>query len=578
MNARVFRCVGHVSAASVVAVGAAGQRTLADLHADIDRLDRTLSVQAGDNVIVACADRYRTAVALLALWRRRCVAVLPSSVQAAALESLANEHRASHVLHDADVAELPEDDAVSLPGSSALRDVGVCDGDQVLVCLSTSGSTGAPVNVLKTATQLLGEVDVLVDALGERPAAVLSTVPPRHIYGLLFGVLWPLRLGVPFVRDTPLLPEAIVDHARRTKADVLIAVPAHLAGLDRAGDVKPLSRVVSSGAALPVNTWSMLRAQLGMHVTEVLGSTETGGIAQRHESDALFVPFDGVRVGVDTEGQMLLWSERLPAEEAQPYRADDHVEVLGDGTFRHSGRSGGVVKVGGTRVSLAQIEERARCLHGVHDAAALSVEVGSTRGNEVWLAVAAGLDWDAARLRKELAPWFEAVVLPRRYRVLETLPRDAAGKLSHQLLRALFDDARDDTRDDLTDMNTNATTELTVLEREVSETHANVRLHVPTNLLYFRGHFDGHPILPGVVQLQCIVVEQAQQAWRDLGMAVGARRLKFTRPILPGEELRVQLSRVRSDRVDFTLSVAGENCASGSLMFETASPAQDADT
>ena len=33
---------------------------------------------------------------------------------------------------------------------------------------------------------------------------VLATVPPYHLYGLLFGVLAPLAAGAAFARETPL--------------------------------------------------------------------------------------------------------------------------------------------------------------------------------------------------------------------------------------------------------------------------------------------------------------------------------------------------------------------------------------
>jgi len=41
-------------------------------------------------------------------------------------------------------------------------------------------------------------------------------------------------------------------------------------------------------------------------------------------------------------------------------------------------------------------------------------------------------------IRRELLRWLEPVVLPRRMRVLDTLPREPTGKLRKDVLEALF--------------------------------------------------------------------------------------------------------------------------------------------
>ncbi|MFY0542162.1 AMP-binding protein [Nannocystis pusilla] len=73
------------------------------------------------------------------------------------------------------------------------------------------------------------------------------------------------------------------------EATVLVSTPAHLRGLTvlTRGDLPPLSRVFSSGAPLPRATADELLTKLGLQVTEVYGSSETGGIGWRRHEDVL---------------------------------------------------------------------------------------------------------------------------------------------------------------------------------------------------------------------------------------------------------------------------------------------------
>src|SRR5206468_2180663 len=141
-----------------------------------------------------------------------------------------------------------------------------------LVCVYTSGSTGAHVACPKTAAQLLGEAELLVRLWDLGPGTrVLATVPPHHLYGLLFGVLVPFMGGGGFVRTTPLHAETIAAHARSRQATVLVSVPAHLHAVAALppDTLPPLARIFSSGAPLDAGTAAAVTALAGRPVTEV---------------------------------------------------------------------------------------------------------------------------------------------------------------------------------------------------------------------------------------------------------------------------------------------------------------------
>jgi acyl-coenzyme A synthetase/AMP-(fatty) acid ligase len=275
---------------------------------------------------------------------------------------------------------------------------------------------------------------------------VLGTVPAHHIYGLLFTVVLPLLAGARFVRDTPLMPSVIEEYARRCQADVLVSVPPHLRvlGESELSTLGSIGRVFSSGAPLPDAAAHTLRKRFDVRVIEVLGSTETGGFAYRCFEDASqahgerFRPFAGVSITTDEADQLCLRSPLLDASITQPLVCPDRIELLQDGSFRHLGRSDGVIKVGGTRISLSELEARVRELPGVSDVAALPVDAGGARGQEIWLVVATAEGRELTELRARLLRYYDPVLLPRRVRFVESLPREATGKLMRARLLELF--------------------------------------------------------------------------------------------------------------------------------------------
>lgn len=116
------------------------------------------------------------------------------------------------------------------------------------------------------------------------------------------------------------------------------------------------------------------------------------------------------------------------------------------------------------------------------------------------------------------------------------------------------------------------TRELEVLGTSSTESPSGcvIDLRVPEDLFYFQGHFDGDPVLPGVVQID-EVLTQVERVWPELGRLERARRVKFIRIIRPGTKLLLTLTR-RADpaQVAFRIDSAGEACSSGILVFTSA--------
>src|SRR5690606_17683323 len=146
------------------------------------------------------------------------------------------------------------------------------------------------------------------------------------------------------------------------------------------------------------------------------------------------------------------------------------------------------------------------------------------RGNELWLAVAtAEQHWNSKTLKAALSLHFEAVVLPRRYRVLDSLPRDAVGKLQRTQLAALFGDQHGAAGPSALEQPRANLAPGAELQQCVSN------FQVPSDWVFFQGHFPTSPILPGIVQLTEIVLPSIANVWQDLTVLVEAPVIKYRR-------------------------------------------------
>ena len=95
-----------------------------------------------------------------------------------------------------------------------------------------------------------------------------------------------------------------------------------------------------------------------------------------------------------------------------------------------------------------------------------------------------------------------------------------------------------------------------------------VELRVPENLLYFQGHFKNDPVLPGVVQLNTVVLSRIERRWPELGRLEKMRRLKFIQIIRPGDVIAVRLERKATpNQVGLVITKGDEVCTTASLIF-----------
>ncbi|MGR9044833.1 MAG: AMP-binding protein [Gammaproteobacteria bacterium] len=464
------------------------------------------------------------------------------------------------------LGEWPEAWSSLMPPDSKPHSIAMTplDSSKVRLTLFTSGSGGHPKAIAKTLQQLQQEVEILEQQWGRvlGRAAAAATVNHQHIYGLLFRLLWPLAAGRCFHSQMFLSPEPMLKAIGDTPS-YWVASPAQLKRLDAMTawpDIARLAAVFSSGGPLSEEAAWQIERQSGQKVIELYGSSETGGIGWRQAVvETSWSPLPGITLTKGSDDRCLLNSPFLP--EALPYRLDDRIELHEGGRFSLSGRLDRIVKVEEKRLSLDELERALAESEWVVQAYTLlladrrdriAAAVVLSEAGKVYL-FRTGRTAVIRELRVRLMQTFEAVVLPRKWLFIDSLPLSTQGKVDNVLLRRLFS------------LDSVKFPQLLYCQWEGKS--VKLELRIQPELIYFSGHFPGQPILPGVTQL----------AWAErygriffaieqpfLTMEV----IKFKKIIQPEALMTLTLEwKADSGKLYFDLSSAADSHSSGRMVY-----------
>ena len=435
----------------------------------------------------------------------------------------------------------------------------------------TSGSTAKPKTIVKPFAMLAKEVAYhrarlpCLNAPGVRPV-FLSTVEPQHMYGMLWRVLLPRASGCVADPEVILTPESLLAKMRAAARVVLVTTPSFLDRFCAYADQYDVPRncveVTTSGALLTAATSAAAQRVFGIAPLEIFGSTETGGVAWRRQGGAApddgcdWTVFDPVKVRADADGRLVVDS---PFSLRRGFTMGDGVELAADGRrFCLLGRRDRLVKIAEQRVSLPEMEAAMCALPEVREAALAPLDGphGPYLGALVVLDlsavdVAAGKRALARALRRHLLPVFPKGAVPKRYRFVREIPRNAQGKVQTARLRQVLE---------------SNLVEPFVLDVAQTETTWTAELVFDADAPYFGGHFPGFAVLPGVVQLG-IARHFAEQFLRRAFTLASVKKMKFTHVVVPGVCVRLTLTRLSDREISYEYRKGEAACASGVMCF-----------
>lgn len=392
---------------------------------------------AGTSICLCSDDKALYAAAVIAALAGGPRLILPHAFSRQALTEVADCLAPSLFLTDGPrdfPAGYPVVDVSSLPSAASMPTT-VRDPDETFLVLFTGGSTGSPKIWPKTPRNMLAEARYQVEAFGITEAdLLLSTVPPNHIYGLLFSVLVPLVSGARILPGIYTFPREILRMAEEYKATALVSVPVHYRILKTDGLQRfHLRLAFSSAGLLDEGDALFFREKTGVDVTEVYGSTETGGVATRRRAidGGSWIPMSPIEWKIREERlcvRSAFLSPTLERDGEDFFIMADCAEPCGEDRFIFRGRQDDIVKIGGKRVDMGAVRAKLKAIPGVSDAVVISVPVRSGRQNELAALVAAVPGLDAAEVRRQMVMGSEAYAVPKRIAVTDAIPMTPSGK------------------------------------------------------------------------------------------------------------------------------------------------------
>jgi malonyl-CoA/methylmalonyl-CoA synthetase len=369
-------------------------------------------------------------------------------------------------------------DQVIAETAGALPEIGL---ERRAMMLFTSGTTNKPKGVVSTHKTIRAQITTLLEAWAWSSDDVIPLfLPLHHIHGIINILSCGLWAGATvhlFAKfDVPKITDAIIAGTY----NVFMAVPTIYVKLiqyfetidqDRVQKIcdgfKAMRLNISGSAACPVKLFNQWQELTGQVLLERYGMTEIGmGISNPYHGErrAGYVgqPLPGVDAQLFSEDDEPITEEGSPGEirikgdnvfleywdnekaTAESFKdgwfCTGDVAVVEDGYYRIMGRSSvDIIKSGGYKLSALEIEGVLLTHEAIAEVAVIGVE-DETWGEAVVAVIGlkegASLDYDA--LKQWCDGKMSAYKIPKQIKIVDSLPRNAMGKVTKPSLKSLL--------------------------------------------------------------------------------------------------------------------------------------------
>lgn len=575
LNTSVLDILNDSNQNRIIAYDEMGYYDLSNLQNKVNQITQVVLLQNKTRWILAIEDIFTFAAGFLALASLNHTIILPPNLKLGAIEDIALNHEAVLTDKQFEISRLTIINIADETKNSRQDTFNkTISNNPCIIEMFTSGSSGEPKKITKSLHNIETELQTLEKYWGEKAinSVYFSTVTHLHIYGLLFRLLWPLTSKRPFFNKNYLFPDDLTKAMKVFPQIVLISSPAHLKRIPQMTALpnfcSKLQLITSSGGPLDFATSNLYTTEGSITPTEIFGSTETGGIAWRKQinSSSPWQAFENIQFKQNAEtGTLELKSPYMP--ETGFVETSDLIEIVSANSFHLKGRADRIVKIEEKRIGLTHLESKileTGLIQDVYVTVLASEEqngrlfLGSIislnkQGQELFLK----LSWKpfVETIRQSLAQYFDLILIPRQWRIVQEIPTNHLGKKVAADLKKIF--------------NPITKNQPITLQEEISSNQIKCQLYINADLLYFQGHFDGFPIIPGVAQIDWAVTF-AKSYFDIQGKFYQMANIKFKKVIRPGTILQLKLDRDPvKNTITFTFDNDAESFSSGVIKFKT---------
>lgn len=343
--------------------------------------------------------------------------------------------------------------------------------EDLVVILYTSGTTGFPKGAMLTHANLVANADSVHVAMRWRRGIdrVLVVLPMFHAFAATVGLWTPLMNGCALIPIQGFDPEGMARTIDRHQATIFLGVPSLYSVLlklrdDRVRLFQTLRFGIAGGAAMPVSVLEAFQKKFGIRVYEGDGPTECSPVTCVNPIDGVSkpgtvgLPVPGVEMRiVDDEGLPLKEGEvgeiavrgrnvmkgywNQPEATLAVMRGDwlltgDLGTQDADGYFSIVDRKKDLIIVNGMNVYPRMLEDVLYTHPAILEAAVIG-EPDSRHGEVpvAYIACHEGHTLCDQELREFCRNHLGRHQVPRRFVLLERLPRNGAGKILKRELR-----------------------------------------------------------------------------------------------------------------------------------------------
>jgi len=360
--------------------------------------------------------------------------------------------------------------AALVDASSPDHSVTLRDRHDLAAIFYTSGTTGRSKGAMLTHANLASNALTLHRAWGFVPEDVLiHALPISHVHGLFVATHCTLLNGSGMFFLPRFDADTIIDLFPR--ATLLMGVPTFYTRLLQhpsltAAQCAHMRLFIAGSAPLLPNTFKAFEQRTGHQILERYGMTEAGMITSnpingKRVPGTVGFPLPGVEVRVcgwdgrritdavgilEVRGPNLFkgyW--RIPDKTAAEFRSDgffitgDLATIDTQGRVAIIGRAKDLIISGGHNVYPKEVENVINGIAGVDESAVIGLQHPDL--GEAVVAVVTlkpGTDLDEARLISRLQGQLARFKQPKKVIFVDTLPRNAMGKVGKNVLRARF--------------------------------------------------------------------------------------------------------------------------------------------